>query len=439
MFLGELLSSKALDFYQFKDSPFSNIPDPAGLFVSPSHQAALQAITSGIEARQGLVMLTSEAGLGKTAVVRAYLDTIDPQRLRTIYLAYRAQTPQDILEMLCEGLRHSCPTDNPAAMATHLNQILVQECKEGRNVALIIDDAHHLAVETFDHLCRFVKLDTTGGKLLQIVLVGQPALQQKLQQSAWYQRQQHLGLSVDLAPLTTDESIAYIKYKLGEARRQHKAVFTSGALKSIVRYAHGNPSSLNDVCNRALNVGAVLEQQPIWSSLVYNWVLVNERKTSKYRLLLWTAAGLAGLAAITALWLNASFSNLPVSYENQQVVSQRLPGLVDRPSRGSPADQALPASPPLPARLPERSPDASGNVGATVVPHSAILSQARVSPVSVPQVTVTEGGSAPPLPSTTSEEDACILAMLQGKQCTDKPAQAQPARPPLPQAQAPVR
>src|SRR5262245_29217705 len=81
MFLGELLSNKALSFYQFTDPPFADVPDPAGLFVSPSHRAALQAITSSIEARQGLVIFTSEVGLGKTTVVRAYLDTVDPQQV----------------------------------------------------------------------------------------------------------------------------------------------------------------------------------------------------------------------------------------------------------------------------------------------------------------------------------------------------------------------
>lgn len=141
-----------LDFYRLKSAPFPLTPDPILLFLSASHRAALEAMAAGIEARQGFVAITGARGIGKTTLVHSYLARVAPQQLTTIVLW---QARPSFLELLVAMARHfdvQGATDDAGVMLAQLQQLLWHEFQQGRNVALIIDEAQHLPRETLEQL-----------------------------------------------------------------------------------------------------------------------------------------------------------------------------------------------------------------------------------------------------------------------------------------------
>jgi general secretion pathway protein A len=169
-----------LDFYRLKSVPFQITPDPTFLFLSGSHKAALEAMASGIEVRQGFVAIMGAKGVGKTTLVRSYLARVAPPQLTTIVFWHARLAFMEILTLLTSRLAGPVAMDDPVAMLTQTQQLLRQEFQQGRNVALIIDEAQHLPIETLEQLLLLANLTPSGEPLLQIVLVGQPELQQHL-------------------------------------------------------------------------------------------------------------------------------------------------------------------------------------------------------------------------------------------------------------------
>src|SRR5262249_17078790 len=137
-----------LDFYQLKSAPFQITPDPTFLFLSASHKAALDAMTAGIAARQGFVAITGSKGVGKTTLVHAYLARIAPPQLTTIVLWQAPLSFVELLALMARRFAGPMATDDATPLLGQLQQLLRHESQQGRNVALIIDEAQHLPLET---------------------------------------------------------------------------------------------------------------------------------------------------------------------------------------------------------------------------------------------------------------------------------------------------
>jgi general secretion pathway protein A len=165
-----------LDFYRLKSAPFQITPDPTFLFLSASHKAALDAMASGIEACQGFVAITGAKGVGKTALVHAYLARVAPPQLTTIVLWHGRLSFVEILTLMAGRFAGPVAMDDAAALLAHLQQLLRHESLQGRKVALIIDEAQELPLETLEQLPLLANLTPSGEPPLQIVLIGQPAL-----------------------------------------------------------------------------------------------------------------------------------------------------------------------------------------------------------------------------------------------------------------------
>jgi general secretion pathway protein A len=166
-----------LDFYRLQRAPFPLTPDPTLFFVSPSHHAALDALTQGIATRQGLVVITGASGVGKTALVHAYLARSAAPQLTTLVLWQAPLSLMDLLALMARRLEVPVATDDLGALRTQMQQRFLHEAHLGRNVALIIDEAQHLPLETLDQVWELAHPPATRALPLQIVLVGQPALQ----------------------------------------------------------------------------------------------------------------------------------------------------------------------------------------------------------------------------------------------------------------------
>jgi type II secretory pathway predicted ATPase ExeA len=312
------------DVCPLKHDPFAERPDPEFLFPSPSHKAALQALRSGIEAGQELLALFGAPGLGKTTVLRACQVGIRPLS-QMIFIGYPKLSFRDVLALICQECGLDCATDSPAAMLSHLYQTLQAERQSGWRIVLLIDEAHHLPVQTlesFFHL--FVLQAATREKLFQIVLAGLPELQHTLNLPQLHALKKHLAVRVTLAPLTSEESRAYICHRLTKALMLEDELFTSRALKQIIRHARGNPRVLNTLCSNALITASLSRQQRISAALVREVVAdLGTKNPRPYKR--WATVAAVGLLLAAGVLWGRQFADLFHGLMAEQPVEE--PGL----------------------------------------------------------------------------------------------------------------
>ena len=299
-----------LDFYQLHSAPFPSTPDPTWFFGSASHTAALDALAAGIATRQGFVVITGVPGVGKTTVVHTYLARVAPPQLTTVVLWQARLAFRELLALLARRFDVPVQMDALGAMLTQLQQRFRHEAHQGCPVALLIDEAQDLPLETLRQLPLLVPLTSSQEPLLQIGLVGQPALLQHLRRRRLRRVTQRIGRHATIRPLTEAESLVYIRQRVAKVALPGGPIFTQEALQTIVRHAHGVPHDLNLLCTNVLLAGCGAHQQPITADLVQQ-VRAVTRGAQRFpleRLGLATAAGLGLVAGL--LWV-ASFSPGP--------------------------------------------------------------------------------------------------------------------------------
>jgi general secretion pathway protein A len=354
-----------LDFYRLKSPPFQSTPDPTFLFLSASHKAALDAMTAGIAARQGFVAITGGKGVGKTTLVHAYLARVAPPQLTTIVLWHAHLSFVEILALIARRFAGPVATDDAAALLAQMQQLLRNESQQGRNVALIIDEAQHLPLETLEQLPLLANLIPSREPPLQIVLVGQPELQQHLRRRGLRRLAQCIGIRATIRPLTEAESLTYIRQRVAKVALPGGPIFTQGALQALVRHARGVPRDVNHLCTNVLQAGFWAQQQPITADLVQQ---VTDASTGSRpfplgRLGL-TAAALtaaAGLVLAAGLLWVAPFSSGPQATHSNPAV--HAPAWSEAPEPTS--------APPLVAP-PLQQPDLAPQARAESTPGSAV-------------------------------------------------------------------
>lgn len=291
-----------LDFYLLKKEPFHVTPDPEFLFLSPSHKAALRALVYGVEERQGFVALLGEVGLGKTTILRSYLERVDQAQLKPIHLIHPNLSFRELLHTLCQECGLEGTTENIAETITRLHHVLIGEYQQGRNVALLVDEAQHMPLETLEQLLLLSNLETSTQKLLQIVLVGQPEFEAKLNAQALRQLKQRLVIRATIVPLTAEESRDYILYRLAKVRLADNPIFTRGALQAIITQAQGIPRVLNTLCTNALIQGFVNGQPRISVKIAQEVIAEYTGKKPRQGWRPWVAVAVAGALALLAVW-----------------------------------------------------------------------------------------------------------------------------------------
>ena len=291
-----------LDFYLLKKEPFHVTPDPEFLFLSPSHKAALRTLVYGVEERQGFVALLGEVGLGKTTILRSYLERVDQSQLKPIHLIHPNLSFRELLHTLCQECGLEGTTENIAETITRLHHVLIGEYQQGRNVALLVDEAQHMPLETLEQLLLLSNLETSTQKLLQIVLVGQPEFEAKLNAQALRQLKQRLVIRATIVPLTAEESRDYILYRLAKVRLADNPIFTRGALQAIITQAQGIPRVLNILCTNALIQGFVNGQPRISVKIAQEVIAEYTGKKPRQGWRPWVAVAVAGALALLAVW-----------------------------------------------------------------------------------------------------------------------------------------
>lgn len=250
-----------IHFYGLTKEPFQTTPDVDFLFLSPSHKEALASIIYGIQQKKGFIAITGEVGVGKTTILRSYLETAD-RKQKTIYLYNPKVTFARVLITILNGLGVEPVSGEAAAMVSQLHELLMAEHHAGGMVVLVVDEAQNMPVETLEAIRMLSNLETSKEKLIQIVLVGQPELEVSLKRHELRQVRERIAVRANILPLTKNESVAYIEHRLAHAGNE-RAIFSSDALKLIVTTACGIPRRLNILCDNALITGFGYQQSMI--------------------------------------------------------------------------------------------------------------------------------------------------------------------------------
>lgn len=283
-------------FYGLSDNPFSIAPNPHYLFLSDRHREALAHLTYGLGETGGFVLLTGEVGTGKTTVSRTLLNQL-PDNTDTAFILNPSLTELELLATLCDELGiESGDSPTLKQLTDLLSSFLLANHEKGRNTVLIIDEAQHLRAEVLEQLRLLTNLETDTKKLLQVILIGQPELQQLLKRQELRQLAQRITARYHLLPLTEQEIALYVQHRLQVAGR-HEPLFNRGAIKALHKHSGGIPRLINLLCERALMAGYAQSKVPIDAKMVRTAsgeVLGEEIKQTNY---LWPAV--AGLAVVT--------------------------------------------------------------------------------------------------------------------------------------------
>jgi len=254
-------------FYGLNDNPFSIAPNPHYMFFSDRHREALAHLTYGLGETGGFVLLTGEVGTGKTTVSRCLLQQI-PENTDTAFILNPSLTELELLATLCDELEIKYGENPTLKQLTDLiSTYLLTNHKNARNTVLIIDEAQHLRSEVLEQLRLLTNLETNTKKLLQVILIGQPELQQLLKRQDLRQLAQRITARYHLLPLNKDEIGLYVLHRLQVAGR-HEPLFTRKAIAALHKHSGGIPRLTNLLCERALMAGYGQAKVPIDHKMV---------------------------------------------------------------------------------------------------------------------------------------------------------------------------
>ncbi len=256
-------------FYQFSKKPFDVTPDPKFLYMSRNHQETLASIIYGIRERKGFIAVIGEVGTGKTTLLNAALESLDKE-IKSAFIFNTDVTFEELLMtvLMDLGLAKTQKTLPKYLALDQLNQYATKEFSSGGNIVIFIDEAQNLNSRTMENLRLLSNLETTKYKLIQIVLSGQPELDEKLRQNELRQLAQRINLRRYITPLNKADTFKYVRHHLNVAEYTGKKLFKKASLKQIWKYSKGVPRKINILCDNALLIGFGLGKKTISKSIV---------------------------------------------------------------------------------------------------------------------------------------------------------------------------
>jgi general secretion pathway protein A len=255
------------EFFGLRANPFNVNPDPRYLFLTRHTEEALACLTYGIQSRKGFVLLTGEVGTGKTTLINKLLEWLRVQQVPTAFVFNSRLNVPQFLDYMMADFGIPSDTRSKSQVLLRLYNWLLDRYRAGETAVLIVDEAQGLSDELLEEIRMMTNLETFTEKLLQIVLVGQPELEQKLKQPNLRQLRQRLTLRAKTHPLTSEETKSYVAQRLRIAGWNGQAIFDPGSLLAIHRYSCGIPRVVNLICEHCL-VSAFVDQQKIVTAAV---------------------------------------------------------------------------------------------------------------------------------------------------------------------------
>jgi general secretion pathway protein A len=251
-----------LEYYGLKEPPFTITPNPRFLFFSAKHREAFNHLLYGIRERKGFVQLTGEVGAGKTTLCRALLEQLGPS-FSTALIINPVMTADQLMKAIAMELNLQVNGKDRLEIVDSINRFLLQQVEHAKDTVLIIDEAQDLTPNLLEQVRLLSNLETDERKLLQIVLLGQPELRERLNDFSLRQLRQRITVRYHLNALRRDEIAHYIQHRLQVSGANGVPYFTGGALWLIYNYSKGIPRLINAICDKCLLAGFVGQRKKI--------------------------------------------------------------------------------------------------------------------------------------------------------------------------------
>jgi general secretion pathway protein A len=256
-----------LDYYRMKHAPFDITPNPSFLFYSSKHREAFNHLLYGIRERKGFVQLTGEVGAGKTTLCRALLDQLDPH-FSTALILNPALSADELMQEIATEFGLNVRGENRRETIAAISEFLLRQLEYGKETVLIIDEAQNLTEDLLEQVRLLSNIETDDRKLLQIILMGQPELRDRLNSPRLKQLRQRITVRYHLPPLSRVEVAQYIQHRLQVSGANGLSGFTSPAVWRVFNYSGGIPRLVNAVCDKALLSGFVQSRERINYAMV---------------------------------------------------------------------------------------------------------------------------------------------------------------------------
>ena len=251
-------------FFQLKESPFNVNPDPRYLYLTHHIQEAFACLIYGIQTRKGFVLLTGEVGTGKTTVLNKLLEWCRQQSISTAFMFNPRLSELEFFDFMMADFGIACDSPMKSRTLMQLNQWLLDQHQRGSRAVLIVDEAQNLSAEMLEEIRLLTNLETSTAKLLQIVLAGQPELEEKLNDQRLRQLRQRITLWAKTRALSLLETQGYIRERLRIAGCSGEEIFSPAAVEVVHKRARGIPRIINLLCEHAL-ITAFVEHSKIVS------------------------------------------------------------------------------------------------------------------------------------------------------------------------------
>ncbi|MGA2130780.1 MAG: AAA family ATPase [Bryobacteraceae bacterium] len=255
-------------FFGFAENPFNMSPDPSFLFRSVQHEEALANLIYGVQSRKGFVVLTGEVGTGKTTMLECLRDFLTSQQIAYASLFNSRLTVQQFFEMVAYDFGLRCERTSKTEVLFAMNEMIIERANLGRTTVLIVDEAHNLDWDVLEEIRLLGNLENRRGKMLQILLAGQPELDRKLEAPEFRQLKQRIALRCELQPFHLDETVEYVQSRLLRAGMQAQTVFPQEILREIHFRTQGIPRVINAMCDNLLLTGFALESKVVTLAMV---------------------------------------------------------------------------------------------------------------------------------------------------------------------------
>ncbi len=248
-------------YFGFRECPFNLSPDPEFLYRSPQHEEALANLIYGVRSRKGFIVLTGEVGTGKTTMLECLRDYLDSQQYEFAFIFNSRLTPAQFFEMIAYDLDLKCDRKSKTEVLFALNSLLLEQTEKGRTCVLIVDEAHNLEWDVLEEIRLLGNMENRIGKLLQIVLAGQPELDRKLDAPNLRQLKQRVVLRCSVNPLSAEQTLEYVRERMARAGLPDQQVFPEALLLELYTRTHGIPRLINAVCDNLLVTAFAMEQK----------------------------------------------------------------------------------------------------------------------------------------------------------------------------------
>jgi general secretion pathway protein A len=248
-------------FFGLTDNPFNISPDPAFLYRSVQHEEALANLIYGVQSRKGFIVLTGEVGTGKTTMLECLRDFLYAQQINFAFMFNSRLTPDQFFEMMAYDFALPCTRTSKTEVLFALNSMLIERANAGRVTVLIVDEAHNLEWEVLEEIRMLGNLENRRGKLMQIIIAGQPELDAKLEAPQFRQLKQRIALRCQLKPFDATDTAHYITSRMARAGMKEQQVLSSEMMHEIHRRTQGIPRLINSVCDNLLLTAFAMESK----------------------------------------------------------------------------------------------------------------------------------------------------------------------------------